>query len=78
MGILLMFFIDINYCSHGIALAVPMIVDGVIQHKLKKESTNVRRLITGILGGIAIICIILSIHLFTVELAKKFLILIHG
>ena len=35
----------------GLVLLIPMTLDGGIQQATRYESTNVRRLITGILGG---------------------------
>lgn len=43
-----------------------MLIDGGIQLIFKKESNNIRRFITGILGGIGIIYLLLAIHTFTV------------
>ncbi|RMD02317.1 DUF2085 domain-containing protein [Clostridium autoethanogenum] len=38
----------------GVILMIPMIFDGSIQYFLKKDSTNVRRAITGSLFGIGV------------------------
>ena len=46
-------------------LITPMIIDGGIQYIFKKESNNLRRLVTGILGGIGIIYLFINIHTFT-------------
>ena len=56
-----------------ISFIIPMITDGVVQLRLNRESNNSRRFITGILGGISIIYIFISIHIFTVWLATIFL-----
>ena len=50
-----------------------MVLDGGIQHFFKIESNNFRRFITGILGGIGIIFLLISIHMFTVWWAKMLL-----
>lgn len=50
-----------------------MIIDGGIQYIFKKESNNLRRLITGILGGIGIIYLFINIHTFTVWWVTKVL-----
>lgn len=49
-----------------LVLIVPMLIDGGIQLVFKVESNNCRRFITGILGGIGIIYLLISIHMFTV------------
>ncbi len=54
-------------------LILPMIIDGSIQNILKIESNNCRRFITGFLGGIGIIYLLISIHMFTVWWVTKFL-----
>ena len=41
----------------GILLVIPMVVDGTIQLLRLKESTNLRRLLTGMLGGIGLVFI---------------------
>lgn len=73
-GILIGYFLGIflacaTKCRHYLWLQlclIPMIADGGIQLIFKKESTNFRRMITGILGGIGIIYLFISIHMFTV------------
>ncbi len=54
-------------------LTLPMLADGIIQQLTKYESTNLRRVITGCMFGIASIQIIVYIHLGTVKLAITFL-----
>lgn len=54
------------YYKLGLLLILPMTVDGAIQQRFKIESTNMRRLITGIFGGISIICCFVGLHKFTV------------
>lgn len=59
----------ITHCANYLWMLLcmlPMIVDGGIQFALKKESNNIRRLLTGILGGIGIVYLFISIHIFTV------------
>ena len=73
-GILIGYFLGIimaciTQCDNYLWLLicmVPMIVDGGIQLNFKKESNNFRRLITGILGGVGIVYLFISIHKFTV------------
>lgn len=81
-GILIGYFVGIilacitrcsNYAWFLLCL-IPMIVDGGVQSLFKKESNNIRRLVTGILGGVGIIYTFISIHMFTVWLAIKLLI----
>ncbi len=49
---------------------IPMLIDGGLQRVCKKESNNIRRLLTGIMGGIGIIYVFITIHKFTVWLAE--------
>ena len=58
--ILLDFFpITLNLTTFliGILLVIPSAIDGGIQYFYKIESTNARRLITGLLGGVGLILI---------------------
>ena len=48
----------------GFLLLIPMIVDGMVQFKTNYESHNVTRLITGILGGLGILTIIVTVLIF--------------
>lgn len=73
LGIIIAFATKLSYYWLPSFLIIPMIIDGAIQLKFKKESTNPRRFITGILGGIAIIYIFINIHMFTVWLATLLL-----
>lgn len=61
-----------NYLNY-LVLVVPMVIDGGIQYIFKIESNNFRRFVTGILGGIGIIYLLISIHMFTVWWVKIFL-----
>lgn len=78
-GILAGYFLGIfiAYITHCrnylwfLLLIVPMTIDGGMQLIFKIESNNLRRLITGILGGIGIIYIFISIHMFTVWWVTK-------
>ena len=80
-GILAGYFIGIfialiTGCKHYLSylfLIIPMIADGGIQLIFKRESNNLRRFITGIMGGIGIIFLLISIHMFTVWWVKIFL-----
>lgn len=56
-----------------LSLLIPMIIDGGIQLLFKIESNNLRRFITGLLGGIGIIYTFISIHMFTVWWVTLFL-----
>lgn len=73
LGILLLFVLGFGKHLWLSLLIIPMTVDGIMQQALKIESNNFRRFITGIMGGIAIIYMLVSIHIFTVWLAKIFL-----
>lgn len=45
-----------------VLLMIPLILDGTIQRVTSYESTNIRRLITGILFGIALIFLFIYFH----------------
>ncbi len=73
-GILIGYFLGIaiaiitrceNYLWY-LLLLVPATVDGGIQQFFKIASNNKRRLITGIMAGIGIIYVFISVHFFTV------------
>jgi uncharacterized membrane protein len=71
LGILwLIFFVHWNI---GICLfaCVPLIIDGIGQQRGKWESTNLRRLFTGMLLGMSTINIFANYHFFIVWAAKK-------
>ena len=46
----------------GILLCVPMIIDGSIQYFGIRESTNVRRFLTGLAGGIGLVTVRLNLY----------------
>ena len=46
----------------GILFVIPMMIDGIIQLLRIKESTNLRRLITGMLGGIGLVLIRMNLY----------------
>lgn len=52
---------------------VPLIVDGTIQKLTSYESGNIRRLITGILFGMALICLFVYFHRSCVWIAGEIL-----
>ncbi len=80
-GILIGYFLGviiacITRCSNYLwmlLLIIPAIFDGGMQEIFKIESTNLRRLITGMLCGIGIIYLFISIHIFTVWWVTKIL-----
>ena len=61
---IVLYFIDISvimsktFTTTGVILVLPMIFDGSIQYFAKKNSTNIRRIITGSLFGIGIAIIV--------------------
>lgn len=65
----LLIFFDIVYWWVLILLLLPGILDGFIQLKTSYRSNNIKRCITGIAMGIAIIYNFAYIHLGTVKLA---------
>lgn len=58
IGILyLIFYNKLSYIFE-LLLMVPLLIDGIGQYRGYFVSTNTRRLITGILGGISFICLL--------------------
>ena len=55
----------------GIALCLPMIIDGGIQYLGIKESTNFRRFLTGLLGGIGLSTIRLNVYVKIINMFPK-------
>lgn len=80
-GILVGYFVGIivacvTGCKHYLwhmLLLLPMVIDGGVQQIFKIESNNIRRFVTGVFGGIGIIYIFISIHMFTVWWVRIFL-----
>ena len=64
-GILIGYIIGVIYIIFSnklgyileLLLIVPLLIDGIGQYRGYFVSTNIRRLITGILGGISVICL---------------------
>lgn len=53
------------------AMIVPMVIDGTGQLFRKWESNNIRRLITGIMGGISIDFIIINVTIIFVNFGQE-------
>ena len=66
VGIVIAVITRCRYNLYFLILLLPLIIDGGIQQIYSIESNNIRRLITGILAGIGIVYLFISIHLFTV------------
>ena len=73
LGIIIAIITGCKYNLYFLLLIIPMIIDGGIQQLYGINSNNWRRLFTGILGGIAIIYIFITIHLCTVKWATLLL-----
>ena len=73
LGIIIAIITSCRNNIYFLLLLIPMIIDGGIQQFLGINSNNWRRLFTGIMGGIGIIYIFITIHLFTVDLAMLLL-----
>ena len=67
-GITIAVITKCEYRMYFLLFLTPMIVDGGIQHFFGIDSNNIRRLITGVLSGIGIVYIFISIHFATVSL----------
>lgn len=61
-----------------IILTIPILIDGIIQLKTKYESNNIKRLITGIMFGVAFVFFLIHFHLFMVNLVRELLTKIVG
>ena len=57
---------------YSIKIQVPSYLDGFIQAYYNKESTNVRRLITGLMAGIGTMSLVSITGIFIAELILKF------
>lgn len=62
LGILLAFLIEIPSFPVVLLLMLPMVFDGFLQLLTSYESGNIRRLITGILFGIAFVYLLIYFH----------------
>ena len=69
LGITLAILTHAKHHSYFLILLIPMIIDGGIQKLFALESTNLRRLLTGILGGVGIVYLLITIHLYTFAMA---------
>jgi len=58
---------------HYLFCLLPMLVDGGVQRVWHIESNNIRRLITGLFGGIGIVYCFITVHFLTVMLVKAIL-----
>jgi|GEM_PF-5047051 len=85
MGILFGFFLGIALAAAvklfdgsfvmqrwAFLMMCPLVVDGVLQKVTKYRSNNIKRLLTGLMFGVAVVFSLINLHLFSVELAKKF------
>ncbi|MBR1735701.1 MAG: DUF2085 domain-containing protein, partial [Firmicutes bacterium] len=54
-------------------MLLPLIIDGTVQKATSYESTNIKRLITGILCGMGFIFLLIHFHNFNLYLAKELL-----
>lgn len=57
IGIIYIIFYNRLGYIFELMLMIPLLIDGIGQYKGYFVSTNIRRLITGILGGISFICL---------------------
>lgn len=64
------YFIRRSKLICGVILCIPMIIDGGIQYLRIRESTNLRRFLTGVLGGIGLAIIRLNIYIKFIEVIK--------
>jgi uncharacterized membrane protein len=62
------YFLKLNLGFYSILLLIPLIIDGSIQHFKILTSTNIRRLITGLLGGIGLGLFIINLILYIIKL----------
>ena len=61
-----LYLLDIHFGFYTLIFAIPLIIDGTVQRFTRYESNNIKRLITGLLGGygfgIAIIHTLISLY----------------
>lgn len=57
IGIIYLFIVKDLHIFIELLLMVPLLIDGTVQYLGYFKSTNIRRLITGILAGISTICL---------------------
>ena len=50
--------LKINFEYFSLLMFVPLVIDGTLQHYTRYESKNYRRLITGVLAGVAFIMLL--------------------
>lgn len=60
-----LFYVEhsINLTILGILLIIPTFIDGLTQLVMSRESNNIIRLFTGVLGGIGLMMFVLSIKM---------------
>lgn len=70
MGVLIFLLFDKLSLLLSFTLILPMVVDGTGQLFHKWESNNIRRLITGVMGGISIDFIVINVTTIFVNLGR--------
>lgn len=73
LGIPIVYIFGIPQFELVILMMLPLIIDGMLQRLTSYESRNIRRLITGILFGIALIFAFLYFHQFCISIAGNIL-----
>ena len=73
LGILIVCILGYPKFSIALLMALPLIVDGTLQRLTSYESKNGRRLITGILFGIALVFLFLYFHQMCIGIAGSIL-----
>lgn len=59
-----LYFLNIHLGFYAILLLIPLILDGLVQYFHIIKSTNLRRLITGLLGGYGLITFIVHVIIY--------------
>lgn len=72
VGLILLAFYGRISLTLAFLMVLPMVIDGTGQLVNKWKSNNIRRLITGILGGIAIDFLIINITISFVTFGRQF------
>lgn len=67
---LVLALVDANHLFY-LLLAIPMLIDGILQHKTKYVSNNLKRVITGILFGPSLVILFGGFYYFMLYLSNE-------
>lgn len=64
----ILFFLGLKIGFYSIILLVPLVFDGLLQYFKILKSTNFRRLVTGLIGGIGLGLFIINLIIYIINL----------